>query len=166
MAARRVLVGRSMTEHAHPTSSDDLRTLLGHEHERMNTLFTDVVDAFDSGSPQAAAEQFSALEAQLEAHMRMEEEHVLPGLARVDAREARELREEHDAIRATLADLAVRVDLHTARTQAIAELVRTLHAHARREDGLAYRWAEQHLEPSLVTQLRDAVRARLARLAR
>lgn len=140
--------------------------MLVHEHEHMNALFTDVVDAFDSGSEQAASELFTALETQLEAHMRMEEEHVLPGLARVDPVEARELREEHDAIRARLSELAVRVDLHAARLEAVSDLVRTLHAHARREDGLAYRWAEQYLEPSLTTQLREAVARRLAALRR
>lgn len=138
--------------------------MLVDEHERMNALFSDVVDAFDSGSAQAAGELFTALETQLEAHMRMEEEHVLPGLARVDPLEARELREEHDAIRARLSELAVRVDLHAARVEAVTDLVRTLHAHARREDGLAYRWAEQTLEPSLTTQLREAVARRIARM--
>ncbi len=143
----------------------DLREALVREHDTLQSLFADVVDAFDTGNGTWAASCFSELERQLSAHMEMEEEHVFPGLSRVDPVETRALLGEHAAIRSQLASLAVGVDLHTTRAAEIGELVAMLRAHAGREDALAYRWAETHLAAGTRASLLARVEERMAKLA-
>lgn len=156
-----------MTSTIHTSGSppEQVRTVLGREHERLASLFREVVDAFESGSQEGAAVRFNELERTLEAHLQMEEEHILPGLARVDPQEAKTLREEHDRIRALVASLGVGLDLHATRASAIVDLVKTLEAHAKREDTLAYRWAEANLDEPTRAKLRVRVSDRLAHLA-
>jgi len=131
--------------------TDDLRTLLGREHELLNATW--------------CAECFSELEQRLQAHMALEEEQIFPGLERVDATEANALRAQHASIRSQLAALAVAVDLHTAQAGPIRDLVRTLREHASREDALAYRWADANIDPRSGASLRTRVRERIASLA-
>lgn len=152
--------------YAHPTTppDQDVRTTLGREHQELHTLFGNVVDAFESGSNVAAAALFTALENALAAHFQLEEEHLLPALARVEPDEAHALRVEHDALRAKLTALAVGVDLHTTRASAIRDFIQTLDAHAAREDALAYPWAGSHLPETALARIRSSVAERLVSL--
>ena len=154
--------------HVQPPSTvdtDDLQSLLSSEHARLRALFSDVIDGFESGHPEAAAQLFTALEASLVEHLQLEEEHVFPGLERVDRAEATALRAQHAEIRTKLTELGIGVDLHVTRATAIRDLVRMLDAHAAREDVLAYRWAAANLSEPIRATLRARVKERLASLA-
>ncbi len=146
------------------TERADLRTALGSEHQRLHALFREVVDAFESGSREGASVRFAELERDLEAHLRMEEDEIFPRLARVDPREAQALRDEHDRIREVVTTLGVGVDLHATRASAVIDLVRMLDQHAKREDALAYRWADANLDEPARASLLARARDRLATL--
>jgi hemerythrin-like domain-containing protein len=115
------------------------------DHAEISVLFEEVLDAFRCGDRDVAAEMFTRFEARLAAHLAAEDELLLPALERVDPEEAAALAADHRAIRARLTELGIGVDLHLTRASAVAELVEMLRAHARREDALLYRWADEVL---------------------
>lgn len=154
-----------MAQAARRIESDELRAVLRREHEALNQLFADVVDAFETNNGTWAARCFGELEKQLEAHLAMEEKHLFPALERIDPAEARTLRREHSAIRAQIASLGVGVDLHATRAAEISELIAILRVHAAREDALLYPWAEANVTGSTRTTMLERVRERLATLA-
>lgn len=123
----------------------DLRALLKSDHRRLEELFGELVAAFRAGDRDEAAALWNAFESSLEEHMALEERHILPELAKVDAPEASALVREHQAIRGALSELGVGADLHCTNADTVERFARTLREHARREEALMYRWAEAHL---------------------
>jgi hypothetical protein len=91
--------------------------------------------------------------------MALEEKHLLPLLQQQDALEVEGLLKEHEDIRAKLAELGVGVDLHEIRVQTVSDFVEQLRRHARREDALAYRWAQQNVPAAQQTEIRSALDA-------
>jgi hypothetical protein len=71
----------------------------------------------------------------------------------VDAAEARELRDEHDIIRAELGELGIALELHVARKSMFDALTARIWAHAQREDDLMYSWAQRTLPERVVNAL-------------
>lgn len=138
------------------------RALLIEDHERLEQIFVDLKAAFALGDREEVARLWTAFDAGLTAHLAAEEEHILPLFKEVDAKEAETVLKDHERIRAGLADLAVRVDLHMVRKLEADAFVEHIQAHARRENELMYRWAEQHLDEesrvSLLGRLRDLVK--------
>ena len=65
--------------------------------------------------------------------------------ARLEPEEARTILDEHGRIRARISYLGAALDLHAVRLGMIRALAYELDAHARREDKLLYRWADEHV---------------------
>lgn len=147
---------RRQTTHSRSTTSD-LQALLGEEHARLTRRVEQLLSAFEDGDRAEASTLWDGFEAELEAHLGLEERLILPEFAKVDAAEAAALIREHDAIRDTLAELGVGVDLHATNASAVQRFVQMLEAHAKREDALMYRWADSSLRP----ELRATIRAEL-----
>ncbi|HEY0706843.1 MAG TPA: hemerythrin domain-containing protein [Polyangia bacterium] len=82
---------------------------------------------------------------ELNEHFAAEEQHLIPGFRRVAPDEASRLCEDHREIRNRLASLAIAIDLRTLRTEAVANFLALLRAHAQREEELLYPWAQQSL---------------------
>ena len=123
----------------------DVQTLLRREHAQLETLFEELVTAFRAGDREESAALWNAFESDLEAHMVLEEKLILPEFAKVDAAEAAQLAGEHAAIRTSLSELGIGVDLHCTNLDAVEAFIRLLKAHAKREDALMYRWARKNL---------------------
>ena len=79
-------------------------------------------------------------------HLRVEESSMIPALQRVAPTDARVLLEEHRHIRTRLTELGVALDLHTIRLESVRAFVDELRAHAKSEDRMLYRWAEERLD--------------------
>lgn len=136
---------QSHSTHSTPARPDELRQLLGRDHERLDRLFRDLLAAFEADARTEVARLWNEFDGDLRHHMRLEEELLLPKFAELNADEAAALRAQHDLIRDKLLQLGVGVDLHMTRHAQVDEFVRELRAHAKREDDLMYRWAETHL---------------------
>ena len=124
-------------------ASLDLQALLRRDHARLEAMYEDVVAAFRAGDCDEAGALWNAFAGGLEAHMALEEKRILPEFAKLDASEAAALRREHAEIRTSLDELGIGVDLHCTTPGAVERFIRTLKAHAEREDALMYRWASE-----------------------
>lgn len=138
------------------------RALLVEDHERLEQIFVDLKAAFAVSDREEVARLWSAFDAGLTSHMAAEEEHVIELFRKVDPAEADAILKEHAKIRASLADLAVRIDLRMVRKLEADDFIELIRDHARRENALMYRWAEEHLDEEsragLLGRLRDLVK--------
>jgi hemerythrin-like domain-containing protein len=138
---------------------EGLRALLAREHRELDQLFEALLNALQADARDDALRLWSAFDDGLCRHMALEEKHLLPLLQQQDAREVEELLKEHEDIRAKLAELGVGVDLHEIRVQTVSDFVEQLRRHARREDALAYRWAQQNVSAAQQAEIRRALDA-------
>jgi len=124
---------------------ESIRDRMTADHLRLDALFDDVLKrlALDDRDETRAA--WSDFEKGLLAHLELEESLILPRFAKDHELEASVIRREHDAFRKTLVELGVMVDLHAIRMDVANAFVRAIRDHARREDSLMYRWAEENL---------------------
>lgn len=138
----------------------DLRAILNEEHRRLDDLFGDLLSAFHADAREATSRLWCELEQRLDAHLLLEESHIFPALQAVDPDEVQALATDHEHIRTMMAQLGPCLDLHMVRDATARSLVTLLRAHARREDGLVYRW----VEAGMPQPQRDELRARLRAL--
>jgi hemerythrin-like domain-containing protein len=134
-----------------------LCALLTREHQELEQLFQALLDALQADAREDAIRLWAAFDDGLSRHMALEEKELLPLLQLQDAPEVAALLREHDEIRAKLTDLGVGVDLHEIRVQTVSEFIDQLRRHAKREDALAYRWAEKNLPPGPRDEVQRAV---------
>jgi hemerythrin-like domain-containing protein len=128
------------------TNPVGLWELLAREHDRLDQLFEELLSALRADAREDARRLWAEFDEGLCEHMQLEEQVVLPALRTAEPREAAALTEEHGQIRAKLAELGVALDLHEVRAETVADFVEQLRRHARRENALAYQWAEHHLD--------------------
>jgi hemerythrin-like domain-containing protein len=140
-------------------AQEGLRAQLTRDHQELDQLFASLLDALQADARVDVARLWSAIDDGLYRHMALEEEQVLPLLRQHDAREADVLLAEHAEIRAKLAELGMGIDLHEIVVQTVRDFVEQLRRHARREDALAYRWAEQHLTAARQAEVHGALAA-------
>jgi hypothetical protein len=145
-----------METHARPGIEID--RLLTADHDRLEKLFGELLDSYESGDWDVVRPLWCRLETAVRNHMAAEEQYVLPEFELYDPGEARALRRAHARLRAELAELAIGVDLHMVNLPMARAFVRELRAHAHREDALLYAWAREHLDRSAC----EAIEARLA----
>lgn len=151
-----------MEAHDRATTTS-VRELLNRDHDRLERLYGELLEAFHADAREDVARLWSALEEGLIAHLTAEEDWVLPAFAAVDEREARRLRSEHDKIRSLLTELGVGVDLHAIRGEVAEAFIDSLRAHARREDALLYRWIDTDLDAASRLPLRRRMSGRATR---
>ena len=128
------------------------------DHARLNALIKRLVAAFEANDREDMAKLWTELDTGLNAHLDAEEKFMFPALAEREPEYVRTLAAEHASIRTALLDLGVRVDLHTIRLDAANAFLALLTDHARREDELLYRWADEHATPAQ----KDGVLSRVA----
>jgi iron-sulfur cluster repair protein YtfE (RIC family) len=133
-------------------SSIGARLLADHQH--LDTLFSHLLADMHAGDWRDCQRTWGRFERELLDHMAAEEALVLPSFERVNPSETARLREEHAKVRALLADLGVRLELHAVKEEHVQGVIELLRSHAAREDALLYRWAAQ-LEPDLQKALLD-----------
>jgi hemerythrin superfamily protein len=146
-------------------NDSQVRDRLLADHRRLENLFDQLIAAFEANDREAVSSLWTQFDTQLLAHMSVEERYLIPSLLKADDRGARSILKEHEHIRARLTELGAGVDLHIVRVDSARAFVEELRAHARREDELLYKWADEHVAESarrlLLGALIDATVARV-----
>jgi hypothetical protein len=148
-----------------------LRAALLEDHAEVEHSLEQLVQACRADAREDVAAAWTAVDRRLARHLTFEEEVLFPELAKIDPYAVDGLLRDHARIRSSLFELGVEVDLHLVRLSRVQAFVTLLRGHARREDDVLYRWAEEHLpEPArrratrfLRLLLRHPLKSRLAR---
>lgn len=129
------------------TADDTAGTVhvLAEHHRALDERINALVARAQGGDPGQLAAAWTAFEGELTRHLELEEAEILPAFAAHDPGEARALLDEHAALRTALGEIGMTLDLHCLRTEAVADFVRKLKAHAHREDAALYAWAQVHV---------------------
>ena len=133
------------------------------DHQRLDRLFGELIDAVEGGNEPTIQETWSRFESGLLAHFDAEERLILPRLETDHAAEVRGILEEHDHIRRLIAELGVRADLHTLRKDVVDKLVAALRAHADREDRTIYPLADAAVDAETSRNFLDSLKAETRR---
>ena len=136
-----------LNETDHKQTQGRLDDLLTADHAALDVTYRRMVGKFLGGDPDAIRAEWTLMEKQLEAHLRAEEQFILPRFESSYPDEAEQIRLEHKQIRDSLLQLGIDLDLHSLRADAGAAFIQTLRAHAQREERLLYKWAQEELPP-------------------
>jgi hemerythrin superfamily protein len=140
------------------TTKSSLAEQLLSDHRELDTLFDALLLDIQGGDPPRCQATWARFELALLNHIDAEEIYLLPSFDRVDPLEAAGIRQEHATLRRLLAEMGVRLELHAVKEENVRRLIDTLRKHARREEVVLYRWADQ-----LAPELTSSLAARLAR---
>jgi hemerythrin superfamily protein len=125
-----------------------LGSMLAGDHHRLDRAFDAIVTRAQGGDYQELETEWHRFQGELLAHLDAEERHLIPALAKDRPAAAETLLAEHRQIRDRLLELGVDLDLHCLRAERVAAFVDALRAHARREEGMFYPWADGRLPPA------------------
>jgi len=139
--------------------SEGLYALLVCEHERLDGIFCQLLDALHADAREDVRQLWTHFEDDITTHMALEEKYIIEGLWHEGPEEARALLGEHDDIRRKLAELSVGVELHCVSEDVVKAFVRQLRDHARRENEHAYQWAAHFLDADVQEYLRQRLGA-------
>lgn len=117
------------------------------DHRGLLKRFDELKNAVDGADQRTIAGVWTDFERALERHLSAEEEKILPGLEAKHPEEVEAIRKEHHEIRRLLADLGIRADLQTLRSDVATAFVQKLEEHAAREESGIYAWADEELVP-------------------
>jgi hypothetical protein len=124
------------------------RLMLRCDHDRLELLYAELLEAFHEGDWDEVGTVWTDFETRLRAHFAAEEEALFPRMREAHPEEVDALLRDHGDLRRLLAELGVDVDLHAVREDVAQALIARLRAHAKREDGIAYHWADRELTAS------------------
>lgn len=119
-----------------------MRALPRENHVRLDRLFEQLDRAVRSGELRSITRLWPDFEAELLAHLDLEERLVFPHLDRLDPAGIEQLAWEHVQIRDKVDLLSNDLESHISDLSLLLEFLELLKAHARREDLLMYRWAD------------------------
>lgn len=119
------------------------RTLaqLSEEHAQLERWFVEIIERARTGEPRECDAIWADFARQMESHMAFEESEIFPLYEQrgpAEAAAAKELRQEHAAIRQTIDQLGVDLQLHLARAAVIESFLSSLRRHARLERETIY----------------------------
>jgi adenylylsulfate kinase len=118
----------------------DLHELLIRDHRRVERLFRELENAVEGADQATVAHSYGEFERALLAHFETEEQLLFPVLEPEHPGEVARARREHEQVRALLAELGVRADLHLLRKAVADQLVARLREHGDWEDHTLYPW--------------------------
>jgi hemerythrin-like domain-containing protein len=151
--------------HAASMTPTTIRNRFLDDHSELEDLFAGLLDAFEANDGESVARLWNEFDDRLAKHLEAEERFVIPQLFAARPRDARAILEEHRHIRSRLVELGCGVELHTVRLDAARGFIDELRAHARHEEDVLYRWAEEHLpaaeQAHLVAQLTTPLRRKV-----
>ncbi len=154
------------TMHATSTTLSTIPDRFLDDHSELEDLFAGLLDAFEANDREGVAQLWTEFDDRLAQHLDAEERFIIPYLFASRPRDARAILEEHRHIRSRLVELGCGVDLHTLRLEAARGFIDELRAHARHEEDVLYRWADEHLPAAEQAQLVARLTAPLRRRAR
>lgn len=124
------------------SESPSVRRLMTEDHARMEAVFEELQQAVAAGvDVRTLGQLWTRFDRGLRAHLAAEEALLFPALVDAHPVEVAALLAEHEALRESLDELAVEVDLHVLRKATVDRLLERLRAHAAREDASVYPWA-------------------------
>lgn len=141
------------------------RLLLADHHRRIEEACCALRACAQADEPRALVEQYRVFEQAVLDHLEAEETMILPDYAADHPEDAYAIREGHAEIRTLLFRIGVEVELHIVRLETLQGLIDKLHAHAAREDGSMYPWAQVHLPLSTKRRLFVRIGRSLRKLA-
>ncbi len=147
-------------------SSTAVRDRFLADHRDLEKLFTPLLAAFEARDREGVASLWSEFDERVAKHLEAEERFMIPRLFATRPRDARAILAEHRHIRSRLTDLGCSLDLHIIRLETASGFIDELRAHARHEDDVLYRWADDHLAAGEQSTLLDALTAGLRNEAR
>jgi hemerythrin-like domain-containing protein len=137
------------------------------DHRRLEVVFEQVLAAVAADDQESLGLAWNDFETGLLAHLDAEEKYMVPAILESSPRDAQAIVSEHRQVRSRLADLGAAVDLHTLRLETARGFIAELRAHAKREDALLYRRADESLHQadrtSLFAALTQGVRKAIRR---
>ena len=136
------------TMHATSMTLSTMRDRFLDDHAELEDLFAGLLDAFEANDREGITQLWNAFDDRLAKHLEIEERFMIPQLFASRPRDARAILEEHRHIRSRLVELGCDVDLHTLRPETARGFIEELRAHARHEEDVLYRWADEHLPPT------------------
>lgn len=145
--------------------SQHVRHQLLADHRSLESVFEQLLAAFAADDRERIQALWTTFESTLSRHLAAEEKFLVPVLARTNPRQARAILAEHRQIRARMLELGTALDLHLVRLETARAFIDELRAHARHEDEVLYRLADDDLDEqeraSLLAALVGAVRDEL-----
>jgi hypothetical protein len=137
------------------TTPKRFQELLPRDHQRIDAMLTSILELVHVDRRPQLAEQWSAFEDAVLAHLDAEEMFMLPELSHHDPVRAGEIHDQHLTIRRLLAEVGIGIDLHVVREAQLERLASFLREHATSEERDFYRWADETLpQPALASVLR------------
>jgi len=134
-----------------------LRDRLVRDHEQLHAILNRLAEDVEAPSSAPLRGTWDKFERRLLAHMKAEEELLLPLLEASHPGEVLKTRDEHEVIRKRVAELGVMIELHCVRKAAIVELIELLERHAAREDRGLYQIAGERASTAVEHSIGRAV---------
>ena len=120
-----------------------LRERLVRDHARLDQVFDELLAALRADARDDVLRLWTLFDDGLCRHMALEDQFLVPELARDEPREAARISRDHSEMRAKLAELGVGIDLHQVPAELVNDFIDQLRQHALHEEAIAYRWTER-----------------------
>ena len=137
------------------TGSDDLHVLLTGDHQRLEQIFRELENAVEGADQPTIQHDWGDFERGVLTHFEAEERLIFPLLESEHPAEVERAKKDHEVVRALLASLGVRTDLHLLRKDVADELIARLREHAEWEDRTLYPWAQRTAREETHRSLRE-----------
>ena len=98
-----------------PSDRTDIHRALASDHERLEHIFRELENAVEGADQPTIQRDWTDFECGVLAHFEAEERLIFPLLEVEHAAEVKRAKEDHERVRALLATLGVRTDLHLLR---------------------------------------------------
>jgi hemerythrin superfamily protein len=135
--------------------SEDLHGLLAGDHQRLDRIFRELENAVEGADQPTIQRDWTDFERGVLTHFEAEERLIFPLLESEHPAEVERAKKDHEVVRALLANLGVRADLHLLRKDVADELIARLRAHAEWEDRTLYPWAQPKAHEETRRSLRE-----------
>lgn len=142
------------------------RLLLAEHHRCLEIAGRELLAFLRAGDSRGLISAFRAFEAEVRAHMKDEEDLVLPAYRRAFPIEAGAITKAHAQLRVLLARASIDAELHSLSNTTLTSLLEALEEHGRFEDRTMYPWARVHVEDPSRRSLVERIEASLSELAR
>ncbi len=129
--------------------------LLSNHHRELQVACGELRDAICGADRIELMGVYRRFEESVLAHFATEEELLLPAYAEHFPATARQLLEEHAALRRLLMHVAIDVELHVVRVEQLDRLLDRLRKHAACEEVTLYGWIDQRLDARATSGLAE-----------
>jgi hemerythrin superfamily protein len=130
------------------------------DHRNVEEICMRLLTAVEANEGPAAAALWNEFSGRLTKHLEAEERHLFPKIYRSNPRSARALVEEHRHIRSRMGEVRTEIEKGAVRLEAARGFIAELCAHARHEEDVMYRWADENLAAGETETLFEALAPR------